>query len=71
MFNFSNFRTGETSINKTMINVQNLVQTRAFARQDGAILGLVWIVSFAFTMLAVKPDQSFLGLIGNLLLIPL
>ena len=48
---------------------QNLVQTRAFARQDGAILGLVWIVSFAFTMLAVKPDQSFLGLIGNLLLI--
>lgn len=52
-----------------MINVQNLVQTRAFARQDGAILGLVWIVSFAFTMLAVKPDQSFLGLIGNLLLI--
>ena len=40
-----------------MINVQNLVQTRAFARQDGAILGLVWIVSFAFTMLAVKPDQ--------------
>ena len=52
-----------------MINVQNLVQTRSFARQDGAILGLVWIVSFAFTMLAVKPDQSFLGLIGNLLLI--
>ncbi len=51
-----------------MINVQNLVQTRAFARQDGAILGLVWIVSFAFTMLAISPERSFLGMIGNLLL---
>ncbi len=52
-----------------MINVQNLVQTRAFARQDGAILGLAWIASFILTMLAVKPETSLLGLIGNILLL--
>jgi len=50
-----------------MIDVIKLMQTRAFARQDGAILGGVWIASFAFTMLAVNPQYGFLGLIANVL----
>lgn len=52
-----------------MIDIQKLTQTRAFARQDGAILGLVWIAGFACTMLATTPSRAFLGLIGNLLTI--
>lgn len=52
-----------------MINVQKLIQTKAFARQDGAILGLVWIASFVCTMLAVTPKYATLGLFSNLLLI--
>ena len=52
-----------------MIDFVKLIQTRAFARQDGAILGSVWIVSFAFTMLAINPQYSFLGLIANILTI--
>lgn len=52
-----------------MINVQNLIQARAFARQDGAILGVVWILSFVFTMLAATPNHSFLGLLANILTI--
>lgn len=50
-----------------MIDIVKLIQTRAFARQDGAILGAVWIVSFSFTMLAVEPKYGFLGLIANIL----
>lgn len=52
-----------------MINVQNLIQARAFARQDGAILGAVWILSFVFTMLAASPNNNFLGLLANILTI--
>lgn len=52
-----------------MINVQKLIQTRAFARQDGAILGLVWIASFVCTMQGVKPGHEILGLLANLLTI--
>lgn len=52
-----------------MINVQKLIQTRAFARQDGAILGLVWIASFVCTMQGVKPGNEMLGLLANLLTI--
>ena len=50
-----------------MIDFIKVIQTRAFARQDGAILGAVWIVSFAFTMLAVQPQYGLLGLIANIL----
>lgn len=53
-----------------MINVQNLIQTKAFARQDGAILGLVWIASFVCTMLGITPKYAAaLGLLSNVLLI--
>lgn len=52
-----------------MIDFVKLIQTRAFARQDGAILGAVWIASFAFTMWSVHPNHSFWGLLANLLII--
>lgn len=46
-----------------MINVKSLIQLKAFARQDGALLSLLWISSFAATTLA--PASS----LGNLLAI--
>lgn len=52
-----------------MIDFVKLIQTRAFARQDGAILGAVWIASFAFTMWSVQPDHGFWGFMGNILAI--
>ena len=52
-----------------MVDFVKLIQTRAFARQDGAILGAVWIASFAFTMWSVQPDHAFWGLLANLLII--
>ena len=41
--------------------LESLKQLKAFARQDGAILALVWIVAFLFTM---QLPQS---MVGNLL----
>ncbi len=52
-----------------MIDFIKIAQTKAFARQDGAILGAVWIVSFACSMLAFSPGNSFLGLLSNILTI--
>lgn len=52
-----------------MVNFVKLIQARAFARQDGAILGVVWIASFAFTMWASQPNHYFLGLMANILTI--
>lgn len=52
-----------------MVDFIKLIQTRAFARQDGAILGAVWIASFAFTMWSVSPNQAFWGLLANILVI--
>lgn len=52
-----------------MIDFVKLIQTRAFARQDGAILGSIWIASFAFTMWAADPNHALLGLLANLLAI--
>ena len=44
-----------------MIRIENFIQLKAFARQDGLALSLLWIVSFA-CMTIVKA-----GLLGNLL----
>ena len=52
-----------------IIDTGKIRQTKAFARQDGAILGVVWIVSFACTMLAVDPQYQMLGFISNILII--
>ncbi len=52
-----------------MVDFTKLIQTRAFARQDGAILGAVWIASFAFTMWSVHPNHAFWGLLANILII--
>lgn len=46
-----------------MINVANLVQLKAFARQDALLLALLWAASFACIMLLNA------GLIGNILAI--
>lgn len=48
-----------------MITPQELIQLRAFARQDGAILGLVWIVSFICAMQSL--NVPLLGMVSNLL----
>ena len=50
-----------------MIDFVKLVQTRAFARQDGAILGSVWIASFALTMWSVFPPHALWGVFANIL----
>lgn len=52
-----------------MVDFIKLIQTRAFARQDGAILGAVWIASFAFTMWSVHPNHAFWGMLANILII--
>lgn len=52
-----------------MIDYVKLIQTKAFARQDGAILGTAWIASFVCTMLATIPSNTLLGIISNLLII--
>ena len=47
-----------------MITQQIIQQTRAFARQDGFFLSLVWIASFIGAMLAHKwPSLSFISFI--------
>lgn len=44
-----------------MIKIEDLVQLKAFARQDGAILSLLWMISFAAVM--YMPQSA----IGNIL----
>lgn len=44
-----------------MIKLENFIQLKAFARQDGALLSLLWIVSFAATIYAPQTP------IGNIL----
>lgn len=51
------------------IDIGKIMQTKAFARQDGAILGAIWILSFACTMLAAAPNHQLLSLISNVLII--
>lgn len=46
-----------------MIKIEDFIQLKAFARQDGAILALLWIASFA--MLIYMPESG----LGNLLLL--
>ncbi len=48
-----------------MITSQELIQLRAFARQDGAILGLAWIVSFVCAMQSL--NIPLLALLSNIL----
>ena len=52
-----------------IIDTGKIKQTKAFARQDGAILGIVWIASFICTMMAVEPKYQILGLLSNILII--
>lgn len=56
-------------VKTVIIDLGKIKQTKAFARQDGAILGIVWIASFVCTMLAADPSYQMLGLISNLLII--
>ena len=45
-----------------MINISAINQTKAFARQDGALLALLWISAFAFTIFT--PQSSIGGLLA-------
>ncbi|GAA6529182.1 MAG: DUF4199 domain-containing protein [Prevotella sp.] len=47
-----------------MITSQNITQVRAFARQDGAFLSVLWIAGFLCTMLAVR--MPLLAPVGDL-----
>lgn len=50
-----------------MITSQNITQVRAFARQDGVFLSVLWIVGFLCTMLSVK--MPIIAPIGDLAVI--
>lgn len=50
-----------------MINPVDINQARAFARQDGTFLGLIWIASFLLTVRGV--NQVGLGLLANILML--
>ena len=52
-----------------MIDTGKIKQTKAFARQDGTLLGIVWVASFVCTMLAAEPEYQMLGLFSNLLIL--
>ena len=52
-----------------VIDTGKIKQTKAFARQDGAMLGIVWIASFVCTMMAAEPKYQMLGLLSNILII--
>ena len=52
-----------------MIDTGKIKQTKAFARQDGTLLGIVWVASFVCTMLAADPEHHILGLFSNLLIL--
>ena len=52
-----------------VIDTGKIKQTKAFARQDGAILGIVWIACFVCTMMAAEPKYQMLGLLSNILII--
>ena len=51
------------------IDLGKILQTKAFARQDGAILGAIWILSFVCTMVANAPSRQLFGLASNILII--
>ena len=42
----------EQKVKIYVIDTGKIKQTKAFARQDGTILGTVWVISFVCTMLA-------------------
>lgn len=50
------------------IDLGKIIQTKAFARQDGAILGAIWILSFVCTMVANDPSRQLFGLVSNILI---
>ena len=52
-----------------VIDTGKIKQTKAFARQDGAILGIVWIASFVCTMMAAEPKYQMLGLLSNIMIL--
>lgn len=48
-----------------MITSQNLIQLRAFARQDGLLLALLWIASFAATIFSQESPFGQLLLLAT------
>ncbi len=48
-----------------MINVVSLIQLRAFARQDGALLSVLWIVGFASMMFTPVPFINDLAILAT------
>ena len=56
------FDNSDQKIKIFVIDTGKIKQTKAFARQDGTLLGIVWVASFVCTMLAADPEYHFLGL---------
>lgn len=59
------FRATFRTTHEQKMTPQDLKQLRAFARQDGAILGAAWIASFVCAMLSLQ--SAGLALLSNLL----
>ena len=63
------FDNSDQKIKIFVIDTGKIKQTKAFARQDGTLLGIVWVASFVCTMLAADPEHHILGLFSNLLIL--
>ena len=63
------FDNSDQKIKIFVIDTGKIKQTKAFARQDGTLLGIVWVASFVCTMLAAEPEYQMLGLFSNLLIL--
>lgn len=53
------FNNSDQKIKIFVIDTGKIKQTKAFARQDGTLLGIVWVASFVCTMLAADPEYHF------------
>ena len=63
------FDNSDQKIKIFVIDTGKIKQTKAFARQDGTLLGIVWVASFVCTMLAAEPEYQMLGLFSHLLIL--
>ena len=63
------FNNSDQKLKIFVIDTGKIKQTKAFARQDGTLLGIVWVASFVCTMLAANPEYHILGLFSNILIL--
>lgn len=54
-----------------MISAVDFIQLKAFARQDGFFIGLLWIITFACFIGSMSTPDLQIGFIGGVLLTPI